>query len=66
MPDLIYYCRQEENTCPRKEECRRYMECTQDKSQATLFKVSCTENNNYVLFIQHKQEENINEQNPET
>ena len=46
----IYYCTQENNTCPKKEECKRYIEA-EGKNHATLFKVSCTEKNNYVLFM---------------
>lgn len=63
MPDLIYYCKQENNTCNKKEECKRYMECTADKPQATLFKVSCTEDNNYLLFMKHQEEINKVEEN---
>jgi hypothetical protein len=50
MNDKIYYCTQENNDCPKKEECKRYLDA-ENKNNATLFKASCTENNNYVLFI---------------
>ena len=69
MSDLIYYCKQDDNnTCSKKEECKRYMECTVEKPQATLYKISCTEDNNFLLFIKYKPilQEEANEQNPET
>ena len=69
MPDLIYYCKQEDNTCNKKEECKRYMECTADKPQATLYKVSCTERNSYLLYMKHTlilQEENNNGQDSDS
>lgn len=46
----IYYCENENNTCPKCEECTRYLE-SEGKEKATLFKMACTENNDYVLFI---------------
>ena len=55
MPDLIYYCTQENNTCPKKEECKRFVNA-EGKNNATLFKVSCTENNDYLLFIKYIEE----------
>ena len=55
----LYYCIQENNTCPKKEDCKRYME-SENKNKATLFKMACTENNDYVLFMKYeKKEENI-------
>ena len=58
MSDLIYYCTQENNTCPKKENCKRYVE-VEGKNHATLFKVACTEDNNYVLFIKHQEVQEI-------
>lgn len=49
MEDSLYYCTQENNTCPRRESCKRYI--SEDQCRATLFKAACTEDNNYVLFI---------------
>lgn len=69
MPDLIYYCKQENNTCNKKEECKRYMECTKEKPQTTLYKVSCTEKNNYLLYMKYMpilQEETENEQDSDS
>ena len=51
----IYYCTQENNNCPKKEECKRYIE-VEGKNHATLFKAACTETNNYVLFIKAETE----------
>ena len=64
MSNLLYYCTKDNNTCPKKEECERYIE-VEGKNHATLFKVACTEDNNYVLYIKHekKEEDNNNEQN---
>ena len=55
MADLIYYCTKENNTCIKKEDCKRYVDA-ENKNHATLFKVSCTEDNDYVLFINHEEE----------
>lgn len=48
----LYYCTKENNTCPKKEECQRYLS-SENQCQATLFKMACTEDNNYVLFMEH-------------
>lgn len=56
----LYFCKQENNTCPRKEECKRYMEA-ENENCATLFKAACTEDNNYVLFIKYEKEEKSDE-----
>lgn len=55
MSDKIYYCVQENNDCPKKEECKRYIE--EDECRVTLFKVACTKDNNYVLFMKNEQKE---------
>ena len=53
---MIYYmcCTIENNNCPKKEECKRYLNA-KDNSCMTLFKYACTEENDYLLFM--KQEE---------
>lgn len=51
----IYHCTQDNNTCIKKEECKRYIEA-ESNNHATLFKVACTEDNNYVLFIKYETE----------
>lgn len=56
----IYYCTQENNTCLKKDNCKRYVEAN-DKPNATLFKVACTEDNNYILFIKAETEKEIEE-----
>ena len=57
--DLFFYicCTQEENECPKKEECRRYLNANEGTSW-TLFKYMCTEENDYHLFMK-KEDENI-------
>ena len=60
MPFYIC-CTQENNDCPKKEECRRYLNANEGTSWA-LFKYMCTEENDYHLFME-KEEDNINENN---
>lgn len=50
MADGLYYCEHYENTCPKKKQCRRYIN-TEDPCVVPLFKMMCTENNNYVLYM---------------
>lgn len=54
MSDKIYYCTQENNDCPKKEECKRYIELKDENRHTTLFKVACTEDNNYILFMKYE------------
>lgn len=56
MNDNLYYCTKDNNTCPKKESCLRYMDA-EDKNHATLFKMACIEDNNYILYIKHKKKE---------
>lgn len=53
----IYYCTQgEDNVCPKQNKCKRYIE-SKDKFTTTLFKESCTEENNYILYIEQEKTE---------
>ena len=56
MPFYIC-CTQEDNECPKREECRRYLN-TNEGTDWTLFKYMCTEDNDYHLFME-KEDENI-------
>ena len=60
---MFFYicCAQEDNECPRREECRRYLNANEGTSW-TLFKHMCTEENDYHLFME-KEEDNIDENN---
>lgn len=60
---MFFYicCTQEENECPKKEECRRYLNANEGTSW-TLFKYMCTEENDYHLFME-KEEDNIDVNN---
>ena len=60
---MFFYicCTQEDNECPRREECRRYLNANEGTSW-TLFKYMCTEENDYHLFME-REEDNINENN---
>lgn len=53
MPDSLYYCTQENNTCHKKENCKRYLQA-KDNACTTLFKLVCNKDNNYILFIEFK------------
>ena len=57
MFDNIYYCKNENNTCSKKDECLRYINANNQPS-ATLFKQACTVSNQYQLFIQKENEVN--------
>ena len=48
---LIYFCTNENNTCPKKDICKRYLKI-ENEDYAPLYRVMCTENNNYILFIE--------------
>lgn len=59
----LYFCTKENNTCSKKEECKRYVE-SDNETTATLFKNACTDENNHVLFIKYEiKEEDNNGQN---
>ena len=51
----LYFCTQENNTCPKKELCKRYIN-VENEVHTTLFNMACTESNNYVLFIKAAKE----------
>ena len=51
MPDTMYYCTKENNDCPKRSECGRYVNSDSHTSKATLFKNACTDDNNRILFI---------------
>ena len=53
---LYYCCTQENNDCPNKETCMRYLNA-ESVPHATLFKYACTEDNNYHLYL--KKDEDI-------
>lgn len=65
-------CKQEGNDCPKKDECRRYLDADKEVSWA-LFKHVCTEENDYQLFmeklpteitvVENSGDKEINEQN---
>lgn len=52
MPDLIYYCAKENNDCPQRNECERYLNSDAHNCKTTLFKNACTDANNRILFIE--------------
>ena len=54
---LYYCCIQENNNCPNKESCMRYLNADSEP-HTTLFKYACTEENNYHLYMK-KDDDNI-------
>ena len=50
---MFFYicCTQEDNECPKREECRRYLNANEG-TDWTLFKYMCTEKNDYHLFLE--------------
>ena len=52
MPDLSYYCTKENNDCPQRNECERYLNSDSHNCKTTLFKNACTDDNNRILFIE--------------
>lgn len=52
MPDLIYYCIKENNDCPKRHNCERYLNVDAHNCKTTLFKIACTDDNNRILFIE--------------
>ena len=64
---LYYCCTQEDNDCPNKETCMRYLNA-ESAPHATLFKYACTEDNNYHLYLEKDEdiiEEHISNENNE-
>lgn len=64
---MFFYicCTQEDNECPRREECRRYLNANEGTSW-TLFKYMCTEENDYHLFMEKEEDNNIKNKEQET
>ena len=64
---MFFYicCTQEDNECPRREECRRYLNANEGTSW-TLFKYMCTEENDYHLFMEKEKDNNIKNEEQET
>lgn len=64
---LYYCCTQENNDCPNKETCMRYLNA-ESAPHVTLFKYACTEDNNYHLYLKKDEdiiEEHISNENNE-
>ena len=53
---MFFYicCTQEDNECPKREECRRYLNANEGTS-LPLFKYACTEENGYHLFMEKEE-----------
>ena len=45
MSDAIYYCKHEENDCPVKDTCERYVDAEQHQCKVTLYKAMCVDDN---------------------
>ena len=51
MNSHIYYCASKNNICPKKDSCKRYIESKNSLCNTTLYKASCTQENNFVLYF---------------
>lgn len=47
----IYYCDSTNNSCPKRKECKRYINNNDVICKSTLYKTACNKSNNYMLFI---------------
>lgn len=55
---IFYYCcTQENNNCPNKESCMRYLNA-ESEPHTTLYKYACTEENNYHLYMKKENTKN--------
>ena len=64
---MFFYicCTQEDNECPKREECKRFLNANEGTSW-TLFKYMCTEENDYHLFMEKEKDNNIKNEEQET
>lgn len=51
MREGIYCCTQEDNNCPKKNTCFRFIN-PDSNPHTTLFKYACTKDNSYLLYIE--------------
>lgn len=57
MEDYIYYCSNDEsNKCPKKDICKRFLN-SENQCTTTLYKMACTKENKYILFIESDEHE---------
>lgn len=64
---FYYCCTQENNDCPKKETCMRYINA-ETEPHATLYKYACTEDNNRYLYIKNYEDikkETVNDEQTE-
>jgi len=55
---IFYYCcTQENNNCPNKETCMRFLNA-ESEPYTTLYKYACTEENNYHLYMKKENTKN--------
>lgn len=48
----IYYCTNDKNNdCPKRKDCKRYLDANQNNCKVTLYKASCVNSNGRVLLI---------------
>lgn len=51
MREGIYCCTKDNNSCPKKDTCYRFIN-PNDNPYTTLFNYACTEDNNHLLYIE--------------
>lgn len=55
---IFYYCcTQENNNCPNKETCMRFLNA-ESEPHTTLYKYACTEENGYHLYMKKENTKN--------
>ena len=54
---FYYCCTQENNNCPNKGTCMRYLNA-ESEPHTTLYKYACTEENNYHLYMKKESTKN--------
>lgn len=58
MNDFIYYCENNGSTCKKKDKCVRYLKANEHVCKTTLFKQSCTKDNEYILYMEDYEKNN--------
>ena len=61
MNKKIFHCSKKDNTCPKRNQCQRYIDSDKEGARSTtLFKVSCTEENERKLYMKVEEENESN------
>ena len=55
--DSYYFCQKDGNDCEKRETCKRYLN-SEGQAISRLFKIMCNEQNDHVLYIPERDENN--------